>query len=274
MANEKIEVGYRHIGSLGVDYHHKFLLYTDKTGKQYTISGWAGTEISEKLPLGKIHIETGLPTHIGLPYDARNPDNPNNRETAWYSDKDGSPIAPQKQYRELITEAPDLSQKWAEMVRNTKSKDNIYPYDFLNQNSNTLADVILKEAGLKQPEKDGLGGHLAPGSGNNLHKNLVPKDPNKAGVLDLLDLSAQNNRTDNLQYAEQPAVDKLQALIQGFKNDKDGTFTAKALADNADVVANFRDELRETLKQNQAQEVAQNTPQVQEERSYGGRSFG
>ncbi|MGN6893445.1 hypothetical protein ACTHS7_11995, partial [Neisseria sp. P0015.S009] len=46
------------------------------------------------------------------------------------------------------------------------------------------------------------------------------------------------------------AADKLQALIQGFKNDKDGTFTAKALADNADVVANFRDELRETLKQN------------------------
>ena len=67
MANEKIEVGYRHIGSLGVDYHHKFLLYTDKTGKQYTISGWTGTEISEKLPLGKIHIETGLPTYIGLP---------------------------------------------------------------------------------------------------------------------------------------------------------------------------------------------------------------
>ena len=269
MANEKIEVGYRHIGSLGVDYHHKFLLYTDKTGKQYTISGWTGTEISEKLPLGKIHIETGLPTHIGLPYDARNPDNPNNRGRAWYRDKNGSPIAPQKQYRELITEAPNLSQKWAAMVRNAKSKDNIYPYDFLNQNSNTLADVILKEAGLKQPEKDGLGGHLAPGSGNNLHKNLVPKDPNK-----LLDLSAQNNQTDNLQYAEQTSAGKLQALIQGFKNDKDGTFTAKALADNADVVANFRDELRETLKQNQAQEVAQNTPQVQEERSHGGRSFG
>lgn len=37
MANEKIEVGYRHIGTFaGVDYHHKFLLYTDKTGGQYT----------------------------------------------------------------------------------------------------------------------------------------------------------------------------------------------------------------------------------------------
>ncbi|WP_455028731.1 hypothetical protein [Neisseria sp.] len=78
----------------------------------------------------------------------------------------------------------------------------------------------------------------------------------------------------NLAELDLSPTDKLQALIQGFKNDKDGTFTAKALADNADVVANFRDELRETLKQNQAQEVAQNTPQVQEERSYGGRSFG
>ena len=70
------------------------------------------------------------------------------------------------------------------------------------------------------------------------------------------------------------AADKLQALIQGFKNDKDGAFTTKALAENADVVVNFRDELWETLKQNQTQEFAQNIPQVQEERSYGGRSFG
>ena len=78
----------------------------------------------------------------------------------------------------------------------------------------------------------------------------------------------------NLAELNLSPASKLQALIQGFKHDKDGTFTAKALADNADVVANFRDELRETLKQNQAQEVAQNTPQVQEERNYGGRSFG
>ena len=77
----------------------------------------------------------------------------------------------------------------------------------------------------------------------------------------------------NLAELNLSPAGKLQALIQGFKHDQDGTFTAKALADNADVVANFRDELRETLKQNQAQEVAQNTPQVQEERSYGGRSF-
>ena len=256
--SEKIEVGYRKLGSLGYDYHHKFLLYTDKTGKQYTISGWTDEEnVSSNLPLGNIRILAGIP------YDNNNPDSSSRHPT-------------QKQYRELITEAPDLSQKWAEMVRNAKSKDNIYPYDFLKQNSNTLADTVLREAGLKEPKKDGYGwgDHLAPGSENKLDKNLVPKDPEKAGALDLLDLSAQNNRTDNLQYAEQTSADKLQALIQGFKNDKDGTFTAKALADNAEVMANFRDELRENLKQNQVQEVAQNTPQVQEERSYGGRSFG
>jgi|GEM_PF-5827824 len=32
---EKIEVGYRNIGSFGgVEYYHKFLLYTDNTGNQ------------------------------------------------------------------------------------------------------------------------------------------------------------------------------------------------------------------------------------------------
>lgn len=41
--DEKIEVGYRKIGEvLGKDYHHKFLIYTDKEGAQHTISGWTG----------------------------------------------------------------------------------------------------------------------------------------------------------------------------------------------------------------------------------------
>ena len=105
MANEKIEVGYRHIGTFAkVEYHHKFLLYTDKTGQRYTISGWTGEETSPQLPLGKIHIETGLPNHMGLPYDANNPDNFDNRKTAWYKNADKEPISPQKQYRELIAE--------------------------------------------------------------------------------------------------------------------------------------------------------------------------
>ncbi|PPT95228.1 hypothetical protein [Xanthomonas arboricola] len=56
--DEKIEVGYRNIGSaLGKEYHHKFLLYTDKEGNQHTISGWTGDE-QPGLPYGRMHVET------------------------------------------------------------------------------------------------------------------------------------------------------------------------------------------------------------------------
>ena len=55
--SEKIEVGYRKLGSLGYDYHHMFLLYTDKMGKQYTISGWTDEEnTNPNLPLGNIRV--------------------------------------------------------------------------------------------------------------------------------------------------------------------------------------------------------------------------
>ena len=96
-------------------------------------------------------------------------------------------------------------------------------------------------------------------------------------------ITAPTRQQDNQKSVEfntssnnNPA-DRLHALIQGFKNDTDGSFAAKALAENADVVANFRAEQQEVLKersQQQQHEVAQNTPQIQEERSYSGRLFG
>ena len=62
MPNEKIEVGYRNISSaLGKDYYHKFLLYTDKNGQQYTISGWANElNPTPEFPLGKLRVLTIL----------------------------------------------------------------------------------------------------------------------------------------------------------------------------------------------------------------------
>ena len=89
--------------------------------------------------------------------------------------------------------------------------------------------------------------------------------------------SMEKSDTNLAESADLSPADRLRALIQGFKNDTDGSFAAKALAENADVVANFRAEQQEVLKersQQQQQEVAQNTPQIQEERGYGGRSFG
>ena len=285
MANEKIEVGYRHIGTFaGVDYHHKFLLYTDKTGGQYTISGWTGEETTPQLPLGKIHIKTGLPEHIGRPYDAENPDNINNRRNAWYKDEYDNPIAPQKQYRELIAEAPDLSAKWAEMVRNAQSKDNIYPYDYLRQNSNTLADTLLREAGFPEPEKDGIFRHLAPGSGNRLDRNLVPQHPDDAGISDLKDLSylEEEKFKENPQYAMQTQSEPVEnpkpqskyeetmAMLQGLLNDTDGSYAKKLLADNPDKVASFNERVQQALEEERQQQlVAQENQNIQQEQQRG-----
>ena len=285
MANEKIEVGYRHIGTFAkVEYHHKFLLYTDKTGQRYTISGWTGEETSPQLPLGKIHIETGLPNHMGLPYDANNPDNFDNRKTAWYKNADKEPISPQKQYRELIAEAPDLSVKWAEMVRNAQSKDNIYPYDYLRQNSNTLADTLLREAGFPEPEKDGIFRHLAPGSGNKLDRNLVPQHPDDAGISDLKDLSylEEEEFKEDPQYAMQtqpePAenpkpeskYEETMAMLQGLLNDTDGSYAKKLLADNPYKVASFNERVQQALEEEQQQQlVAQENQNIQQEQQRG-----
>ena len=285
MANEKIEVGYRHIGTFAnVEYHHKFLLYTDKTGRQYTISGWTGEGISPQLPLGKIHIETGLPNHMGLPYDANNPDNFNNKDTAWYLSADRKPISPQKQYRELIAEAPDLSAKWAEMVRNAQSRYSIYPYDYLRQNSNTLADTLLREAGFPEPEKDGIFRHLAPGSGNRLDRNLVPQHPDDAGISDLKDLSylEEEKFKENPQYAMQtqpePAenpkpqskYEETMVMLQGLLNDTDGSYAKKLLADNPDKVASFNERVQQALEEERQQQlVAQENQNIQQEQQRG-----
>ena len=203
MPNEKIEVGYRHIGTFAdVEYHHKFLLYTNKNGQQYTISGWTDEKNkSEQLPFGNIRIQANWL------YDNENTDHIRN-ENAWYYNG-RIPVSPQKQYRELITEAPDLSAKWAEMVRNARSKDNVYPYDPIRQNSNTLADTVLREAGLPEPRQDTVlpQDHLAPGSGNKLDKNLVPKSQDELGISDLrhvisMEENIRQQEGDSRQYAQ------------------------------------------------------------------------
>lgn len=170
MPNEKIEVGYRHLGTAsGVDYHHKFLLYTDQSGHQYTISGWIDEENkTAELPNGNIRVGSNLE------YGRNNPDHRDHPNT-YRTNKVGEIIYRQEQYRETIIEAPDLSEKWAEMVKNAQTKDNLYPYDITRQNSNTLADTVLREAGLPEPRLDGISNHLSPASGKELDEKLIPR---------------------------------------------------------------------------------------------------
>lgn len=158
--DETIEVGYRNIGEqFGKDYHHKYLIYTDKDGQQRTISGWTG-DATQDLPYGRMHVETNLP------YDRTNPDHPDNPNATG-----------QAQYREEIARGPDLSKTWDTMVANAKGKDDRFPYDPLVQNSNTLADSVLRDAGLREPTQDGLLGHWAPASGRALDEAITPAVP-------------------------------------------------------------------------------------------------
>lgn len=158
--DETIQVGYRTIGSaMGQDYHHKFLLYTDSSGRQHTISGWTGKE-APGLPYGRIHVE------VDRPYNASNPDH-----------RDNANAKGQAQYRESITSGKDLSDVWARMVANAKAMDGKYPYDPMTQNSNTLADAVLRSVRLREPVQDGFSQHWAPASGKQLDATVKPQVP-------------------------------------------------------------------------------------------------
>lgn len=208
MSDEKIEVGYRNIGTMGgVDYHHKFLLYTDSTGNQHTISGWTDdANTTEALPFGNIRVLANAP------YDGNNPDS-----------RERHPG--QRQHRETIAEGADLSATWAAMVENANSKDNLFPYDPIRQNSNTLADSVLNDAGLKQPTQDGITGHLAPGSGKPLDKDVKPRSSEDLGISNIGEaISLNNNQPAPTEFRLALAPESQQLL-------KDSEQHVRALAE-------------------------------------------
>ncbi len=253
MADEKIEVGYRHLGTeIGVDYHHKFLLYTDQFGHQYTISGWSDEKHkTAELPLGKMQIQANSP------YDENNPDHSDNVNT-YFRDAMGRPVARQEQYRETIIEAHDLSEKWGGMVKNAQTKDNLYPYDAIRQNSNTLADIVLREAGLPEPKLDGVSNHLSPASGKELDEKLIPRTQEyleKHKVRTAFDAISLDD-TNNQDPLTQPlAVDASHAQV------KDRLFAA-LMSDDDDLRYGALDNVMQTnVAQNFAQQ-SQQTAQV------------
>lgn len=208
MADEKIEVGYRNIGTMGgVDYHHKFLLYTDSAGNQHTISGWTDdANTTDALPFGNIRVLANAP------YDASNPDSPLRHPD-------------QQQHRETIADGADLSATWSAMVDNANSKDNLYPYDPIRQNSNTFADSVLRDAGLRQPTQDGLFGHLAPGSDKPLDRDVVPRSGDDLGMSNIGEaISLNNNQPGPTEFRLALAPESQQVL-------KDSERHVRALAD-------------------------------------------
>lgn len=219
--DERIEVGYRNIGSaLGKDYHHKYLIYTDSQGEQHTISGWTG-DPEPGLPYGRIHVEPNLP------FDASNPDHPDNPNTTG-----------QRQYRELIATGPDLSQTWQRMVADAQSKDDRYPYDPQLQNSNTLADSVLRSVNLPEPRNDGFFGHWSPASGRTLDPNVQPVVPglgNSGRTFSAADTPtearrAEAARQDPLFQQALAGLDRIGPDAGGYQNQEEKERVAVALA--------------------------------------------
>ncbi|MDD5359157.1 MAG: calcium-binding protein [Sulfurovaceae bacterium] len=191
---ETIEVGYKYIGSqYGIEFYHKFLIYTDKNGNQTTIAGFApyspvdpnNLSPDPSLPYGNIDIK------IDEPYDINNPDHPDNPYTG----------VDRPQYREPVTQGEDLSDIWDNMMEDALNRDGKYPYDPASQNCGTLADQLLRDAGLPEPSNDNIfspGEHWVPGSGNELDEGVIPINPKTDpvgalermigdGIIDLLD---------------------------------------------------------------------------------------
>ncbi len=231
---ETIEVGYRNIGSvMGQDYHHKFLLYTDREGNQHTISGWTG-EQAPGLPYGRMHVETNLP------YDATNPDHPENANATG-----------QRQYREPIATGDDLSQTWQKMIDNAKTKDDRYPYDPQVQNSNTLADSVLRDVGLPEPKQDGITGHWAPASGRQLDEHIKPEVPgigNSSRTFSTSDAAPDTPKaappadtTHDIRNPDHPGHARYQQAIDAIErspNIPPGTFSGDRLEQSAANLAN------------------------------------
>ena len=87
----------------------------------------------------------------------------------------------------------------------------------------------------------------------------------------------ETGQTDiNIASSNPDKAQRLRALIDGFKNDTDGSFAAMALEENRDVVENFKARQQEWLNQNMQQQVAirEIQPEIRQERNFGGLSFG
>ncbi|MET0208873.1 MAG: hypothetical protein ABW220_07500, partial [Burkholderiaceae bacterium] len=176
---EKIYVGYRPVFT-GI--HHKFLVYRDASGDEWTVSGWAGhpappitrapfdpvlrAQLPMALDFGPLRVRGG--TSDPLRYDPASADYP----VLVHGTEVTHPT-------EVAATGEDLSALWRAI---TDAADRIgaerHPYRPMTQNCNAMIDEILRRVGLPEPRDDGVGAHWSPGSGIPLgsdYSNLEPQ---------------------------------------------------------------------------------------------------
>jgi hypothetical protein len=189
---ETIEVFYTLLGDInGTAFYHKYIVYTDSDGNKFATRG--GTSVrandfsdtliktsSETIdssgsePLGEIVTEHGVYDETFADFDREN-DDPG----------------------EVIVQAQDLSNEWnviKQTMDDIESDDRLYRV--LNDNSNTIVDEALENAGLSAPSQDNVDGYFAPGSrdGDSVLSTPLVQDAIKPikDLMDWIDDQAEN----------------------------------------------------------------------------------
>ncbi len=153
--NETIQTRYTEIDtpmkSVFGKVYHKYLLYTDRNGRQYglragpsTGQGGGSTDVlmppddpSEETPYGRVRFQDA-------PFDRNFTDYP--------------PTA--DDLSEIIAEGPDLSETWKQLQSSFHDIESLgYNYSPRGVNSNTIVDDTLAFGGLPPTRRDGSAGN-------------------------------------------------------------------------------------------------------------------
>ncbi|AWH24476.1 hypothetical protein C1932_04835 [Stenotrophomonas sp. YAU14D1_LEIMI4_1] len=108
------------------------------------------------------------------------------------------------------------------MVADAKAKSDRFPYDPQLQNSNSLADSILRDAKLAEPTQDGFEKHWAPASGRKLDESLKPKVPGLGNSGRTFSEATQEELIDDPMFQRALAVlEKAGPKVGGYESDQD-----------------------------------------------------
>ena len=161
----------------------------------------------------------------------------------------------------------------------------VFIADIRNQYSDKVNDALKhflnmseRDAGIKLPGKHGgvvkVKGKLDMEDLKNFRMNTA------YGVKHPADARRRDNNIEEITAPTRPKpiskLDKLEAMMHGLLNDKDGSFAKQVLAENREVVDAFNAKVQEKMEQERQQTAAReiSVQQNPAEREFGGRSFG
>lgn len=198
--------------------------------------------------------------------------------------------------RDYVKVLNKKTDKVNEIISNVQNPENkkflqssmqaqVFIADIRNQYSDKVNDALKhflntseRDAGIKLPGKHGgvvkVKGKLDMEDLKNFRMNT------DYGVNHPADARRRDKHIEDVTAPTRPKpmskLDKLEAMVHGLLNDKDGSFAKQVLAENQDVVDSFHNRMEERIEQERQQTAAReiSVQQNPAEREFGGRSFG